>query len=100
LLGDGKRLWWRHDPELLARVVDDSDFPDTDPFVGADAVVPARRSVESDNGLLLKEHCWDRRQPARFDPFTAGSCTCSVVGRLSEISWRAVSMKLATRAAP
>jgi hypothetical protein len=30
--------WW-HDPELLARVVDDTDFADADTFVDAEPVV-------------------------------------------------------------
>ena len=42
LLGDRERLRRRHDAELLARIVDDPDFPHADAFVGADAVVPAR----------------------------------------------------------
>jgi hypothetical protein len=36
----------------LSRVVDDADFPDADSFVDANAIVPARSSVESDNDLL------------------------------------------------
>ena len=52
LLGDGQRLRRRHDAELLAGIVDDTDFADTNAFVDARAIVAAGTSVESDNGLL------------------------------------------------
>ena len=50
--GDGQGLRRGHDAQLLTGVVDDPDFPDANALVDTNAVVPARRSVESDNGLL------------------------------------------------
>jgi hypothetical protein len=46
---DCQRLLWRHDAELLARVVNDADLTNSDPFVYSRAVVPTRASFESDN---------------------------------------------------
>jgi len=41
----------RHDAELLAGVVDDADFTNPNAFVGANAVITAGRTVESDGNL-------------------------------------------------
>ena len=46
---DGQRLLRRHDAELRARVVDDADLANPDPFVYPRAVVPPRASIKSDN---------------------------------------------------
>ena len=45
---DSQRLLRRHDAQLRARVVDDPDLANPDPFVYPRAVIPARASVESD----------------------------------------------------
>jgi len=45
---DSQRLLRRHDAQLRARVVDDPDLANPDPFVYPRAVVPARASVKSD----------------------------------------------------
>jgi hypothetical protein len=51
LPGDDERLLRRHDSQLLARVIDDADFPHPDPFVHPRAVVPPGASVESYKNL-------------------------------------------------
>jgi hypothetical protein len=42
-------LWRRHDPELLAGVVDDPDLADPDALVDANAVITSGRTIECDN---------------------------------------------------
>jgi hypothetical protein len=46
---DGQRLRRRHDAQLFARVVDDPDLADTDPFVDSRPVVTSWTSIESYN---------------------------------------------------
>src|SRR5207247_32042 len=54
LLGDRQGLLRRHDPQLLARIVDHPDFTHPDPFIHPRAVVPPRASVVSDRTLQRK----------------------------------------------
>jgi hypothetical protein len=42
----------RHDAQLLARVVDDADFPYSDAFVDADAIVTPWAAIECDMNPL------------------------------------------------
>ena len=53
LPGDGQRLLRRHDAELLAGVIDDTDLAHADAFVDPRAVVTSRAgAIESDMDLL------------------------------------------------
>src|SRR5207237_390446 len=56
LLCDGQRGRRRHDPELRPGLVDHADFSNTDAFVGANAVITARRAIESDKSSYLRPY--------------------------------------------